>query len=505
MLALGSRLRSILNRLPRVESPVWLLTVLVLACVLRLSHIGASSLWADEAFSWLVARQPAWAILTQRLEPILPPLYHFLLHFWIRLGEGETVLRGFSALCGLLVVPVIYALGRELFTPATGLVAALLAAVLPFQVYFAQETRLYALVILLSALLLWGFVRACNKASWWCWAVLGFLFALNLYAHYFTAFTLLVLHAFVLLKWPRERRYWWGMLLADGVALALWGPHAPSALAQTQQVATNFWLSTPSLLELAKTLVYLLFSHTTPVYLNPVALFTALSIITLAGWAGIRTRGETRQRALLLLALVLIPNLIALVISWLAKPVYLDRSFSLVTPAYVLLLGWGLAHPPKGSPVRVLYGVLAVLIAISLGNYYLSPDPAKPPFREVGVVVREGWQEGDVLFHLHDSTYLPLRYYAPEAESYLLNNDPETWLPSYTWDWAGQRVSSLDEVISGRERLWVVTADVQMSQELDERHRSIVERVARDYDCREAGAWYGVRLMLCDLREVGGE
>ena len=198
MLALGSRLRSILNRLPRVESPVWLLAVLVLACVLRLFHIGASSLWADEAFSWLVARQPAWAILTQRLEPILPPLYHFLLHFWIRLGESETVLRGFSALCGLLTVPVIYALGRELFTPATGLAAALLTAVLPFQVYFAQETRLYALVILLSALLLWGFVRACNKASWWRWTVLGFLFALNLYAHYFTAFILLVLHALML-------------------------------------------------------------------------------------------------------------------------------------------------------------------------------------------------------------------------------------------------------------------------------------------------------------------
>jgi mannosyltransferase len=505
VLAVGSRLRSLLGRLPRVESPAWLIVVLVLAGILRLLRIGASSLWADEAFSWLVARRSAWAILTQRLEPILPPLYHLLLHFWIQLGESEAVLRGFSALCGLLAIPVIYALGRELFTPAAGLAAALLMAVLPFQVYFAQETRLYALVVLLSALLLWGFVHACKKVSWWCWGVLGFLSALNLYAHYFTAFTLIVFHAFVLLKWPRDRRYWWGMLLADGVALALWGPHVPSVLAQTQQVATNFWLTTPSLLELVKTLVYLLFSHTTPVYLNPVALFVALSVVTLVAWAGIRARGEARQRALLLLALVLIPNLIALAVSWLAKPVYLDRSFSLVTPAYVLLLGWGLAHPPKGSPVRILYGGLAVLIVISLGNHYLNPDPAKPPFREVGAMVREGWKQGDVLFHLHDSTYLPLCYYAPEAESYLLNNDPETWLPSYTWDWAGQRVSTLDDATVGRERLWLVAADVQMSQELSERHRGIVEQATASYDCKEAGAWYGVRLTLCDLQEMDGE
>jgi hypothetical protein len=336
---------------------------------------------------------------------------------------------------------------------------------------------------------------------------LGCVMALNLYAHYFAAFTLLVFHVFVLCKCPRDWRYWRGLLLSDGIAMILWGPHLPSALAQTQQVATNFWLSVPSPMELFKTLVYLLFSHTMPApeYLNPVALFVTLAVVALVGWAGVRARGEARTRALLLLALVLVPNLIALIISWLMKPVYLDRSFSLVTPAYVLLLGWGLVHPPKGSPAWVFYGGLAILVAISLGNHYLNPDPAKPPFRETGAVVRGGWQDGDVMFHLHDSSYLPLVYYVPEAESYLLNNDPEAWLPSYTWDWAGRRVSSLDEVISGRDRLWLVIADAQMSEGLVERHRRIVELVTASYDCRDAGAWYGVRLVLCDLQEGGSE
>jgi len=498
MLAVKHRLRPLLARLPQAGSPRWLVRVLVLAGALRLFRIGANSLWFDEAFSWLVARQGAWAILSRRLAPILPPLYHFLLHFWIWMGESEVIVRSFSAFCGLLTVPVMYALGRELFTPAAGLAAALLTAVLPFHVYFAQEARPYALVILLGALMLWRFVRSWRSTGYGTWLGLGLLVALNLYAHYFAVFTRAVFHLFALLARPHDRRRWLGLFLCDLVALLFVGPHLPSAWAQTRQVVTNFWLATPSPLQPLKTLDYLLFSHTLPLSLVPAALFLTLSILTIVVWGAVRARGEFRRWLLLLTGLVLVPMLLALLISWLIGPVYLDRSFSLVTPAYVLLLGWGLAHPGRGSPLRLLYGGLAVLVAISLGNHYLKSDPAKPPFRDVGVVVREGWQEGDVLFHLHDSSYLPLLYYAPEAESYLLNNDPDTWIPPYTWEWAGQRVFSLDEVVAGRRRLWLVV----VPGVLGERQTELLARVATWYTWREEWTWGSVELRLYDLRDV---
>jgi len=502
MLAIRSRLRSLLVRLPQVGSWIWLAVVLVLAGALRLIRIGANSFWFDEAFSWLVARRPAHAILTQRLEPILPPLYYFLLHFWIWLGESEATVRSFSALCSLLTIPVLYVLGRELFTPATGLAAALLTAVLPFYVYFAQEARLYALVVLLSALMLWGFVRSWRGTRYRPWLGFGLLVALNLYAHYFAIFTLTVFHFFVLLAGRRDRRHWWGVLLADLVTLACVVPLLPSALAQTRQVVTYFWLRSPSPLEPLKTLDYLLFSHTGPVSLVPVALFVTLSIFTLVVWRVVRSRGKAHRWLLLLVGLVLVPIVLALILSWIVGPVYLDRSFSLVAPAYVLLLAWGLAHPPHRSPLPLLYGCLAVLVVISLGNHYLNPDPAKPPFREVGAVVQEGWQEGDVLFHLHDSSYLPLVYYVPEAENYLLDNDPTTWLPSYTWKWAGQRVSSLGEVVVGKARLWLVV----MPGRTDDRQKKVLAQAEASYERIEEWAWPcadSVKLRLYSLANLG--
>jgi hypothetical protein len=121
--------------------------------------------------------------------------------------------------------------------------------------------------------------------------------------------------------------------------------------------------------------------------------------------------------------------------------------------------------------------------AISLSNHYLKPDPAKPPFREVSAVLGNNWQENDVLLNLHDSSYLPLRYYAPELESYLLNNDSDGWLPPYTWEWAGQRISSLDEVVTGKSRLWLVI----MPGRISERQTEVLAQVESKYERK--GEW----------------
>jgi hypothetical protein len=394
--------------------------------------------------------------------------------------------------------------GRELFTPSVGLAAALLTAVLPFHVYFAQEARPYALIILLSALMLYAFIRAWKSSGYGAWIVFGLLAGLSLYAHYFVVFSLAAFHGFVFFSLPHDRDRWRGLFLADLVTMAVVAPQLPSAWAQARQVTTNFWLPIPSPLQPIKTLDFLLFSHTTPStpwWLIPAAIYLTLSIFILVTWGGFRVHGEARRWLLLLFALVLTPMLLALLVSWIIGPVYLDRSFSLVTPAYVLLLSWGLTNSPRSSPLPVLYGGLAIVVAISLGNHYFKPDPAKPPFREVGSVIRDSWQEEDVLLNLHDSSYLPLRYYAPELESYLLNNDPDTWIPAYTWEWAGQRVSSLDELVIGKSRLWLVV----MPGRVNDRQTEILAQIGSCYKMEREWTWPSVdsvELRLYRLEEV---
>ena len=195
-----SRLRQLTSQISRLferATPFLLLAIVALGGALRFHQIGSKGLWLDESFSvWLgwqpVGRMLAWLINIDQH----PPLYYTLLHFWMLLGDNAANVRAFSALCGTLTIPVVYLLGRRLANhthlpppagglrgedapaggseggdapagglrgedarPVVGLLAALLLAVSPFHVRFAQETRMYTLLTLNASLALYALVR----------------------------------------------------------------------------------------------------------------------------------------------------------------------------------------------------------------------------------------------------------------------------------------------------------------------------------------------------------
>ncbi len=86
-----------------------------------------------------------------------PPLYYLLLHGWQRLlGDGAAMVRLPSALLGIAAIPVLYWAGRIFVGRRAAMVAATLLAVSPFHVRYGQEARMYALMALLGALMLWA-------------------------------------------------------------------------------------------------------------------------------------------------------------------------------------------------------------------------------------------------------------------------------------------------------------------------------------------------------------
>jgi 4-amino-4-deoxy-L-arabinose transferase-like glycosyltransferase len=128
-------------------APLLLLVITILGAGLRLFQIGSKGLWLDEAFSVWMGQQPlldmfAWLLRVDQH----PPLYYTLLHFWLWLGDDAAMVRAFSAIIGTLTIPIIYLLGRRLAGWQVGLVAALILAVSPFHIRFAQETRMYTLL-----------------------------------------------------------------------------------------------------------------------------------------------------------------------------------------------------------------------------------------------------------------------------------------------------------------------------------------------------------------------
>jgi mannosyltransferase len=140
----------------------WLVVIITLiGGGLRVLYLAKNGLWLDETFSvWLanhsVADMLQWTI---RIDQH-PPLYYLLLHYWIALnGETPYYARLLSVLFGAGTIPIIYLIGKRLAGVVVGLVAAVLLALSPFNIYFAQEARMYTLLMFNAAVALYALVR----------------------------------------------------------------------------------------------------------------------------------------------------------------------------------------------------------------------------------------------------------------------------------------------------------------------------------------------------------
>ncbi len=201
----------------------------VLAATLRFATLGAQAYHHDEIVTASrVLRGGFWhAMEAVGFSESAPPLYYALAWVWTQLtGTGEVGLRSVSALAGVATVPVAYLLGAESRDRRAGIVAAALVAVNPMLLWYSQEARSYALLVLSTAVAALYFVRALGdvprgtssgRKNLTLWGVFS---ALALATHYFAIFPI-ALEA-VWLLWRRRRDAvagLWIVLLA-GLALA---------------------------------------------------------------------------------------------------------------------------------------------------------------------------------------------------------------------------------------------------------------------------------------------
>ncbi len=144
------------------ELAPWLVIIITLiGGWLRVFLLGSKGLWLDETFSmWLanhsVVDMVQWIVKIDQH----PPLYYFLLHYWIALnGDTPYYVRMLSALFGAATIPIIYLIGKRISGVMMGLAAAVIFAFSPFNIYYAQETRMYTFLTFNAAVAIYALVR----------------------------------------------------------------------------------------------------------------------------------------------------------------------------------------------------------------------------------------------------------------------------------------------------------------------------------------------------------
>ncbi len=138
--------------------------LLLLAFAVRAVSLDAQGLWRDEVDQWRFALQPWGEMVRNFTRPGWNgPLFSPLLRLWIALtGESAYAMRYFSLLWGVVCVALIYALAKRLVDGRVAVWSALLLALSPYMVWYAQEVKMYTWVPMLALLALYALDRACE-------------------------------------------------------------------------------------------------------------------------------------------------------------------------------------------------------------------------------------------------------------------------------------------------------------------------------------------------------
>lgn len=383
--------------------------ILFLALALRSFRLDGQSLWSDEGVSVALAQRDLATIAQDAAHDIHPPLYYYLLHFWVRLfGSSEIAVRSLSVLCGLLLVFFTYLLGIALFDDRVALVASFLAALSPFQIYYSQETRMYILVTLLGAislLLFLKFARAAREedaASLWPTVALNtFFITLALYTHYF-AFTIFlvanVAYALWLLLTPSARKW---------RALALWSLsqflvillYLPWLNFAREQLRTWPAISQPISLGFLAPEVLRIFSLGLFAPMGPLAFgFLVMALLGLIP----KRKGNEGYAIAFALTYLLLPPLVIYLLS-LSRPLYRPKLLLVATPGYLLLLARGVSGVWM-ERVRIrdlVSGILLLFITLasgfSLHGYFFDPRYARDDYRGLARYITVTGKEGDAI------------------------------------------------------------------------------------------------------------
>lgn len=391
-----------------------LLLAILLGFFLRLHKLESVPLRGDEAFSVLYwADLPVSESLTRIAhgEPHTPLVY-LVARIWRHVVGGiDSVfaLRMLSALGNMLGVAAMYALGARLSgARSVGLLAALMFALHPFEIWHSQEFRNYGYWAGMSATTLWLGLRLIErgrKSDWILYAGAACFTTLTIYTE---PFSLIALACFAIMErrgdWPFLRRLLLlqagiGSLLVIGFALI--------------QVLPGFATSYPGLVQAFSLTDYvtrfvpvLVLGTTIPFNMSAVGLALSL-VVALAGF--MLFRSCRRQFRFVALAALMPLLLLGLVSSH--YNLFHPRYVLSAAPAFILALvlgGYGLAARlrrfiplrPGALGLLILAPWFALALATLLAHFN---DPAfrrAPAWDELGSFLNARVADTDLVIQL---------------------------------------------------------------------------------------------------------
>ena len=361
--------------IPKRAATIAILAICVAYILFRFWRLTDSCLWFDEIFSVHAAEHP-WGELFWFVaqDLIHPPLFYVLLKFWIGIG-GDSIfwLRLLPILFSIVaLVPFVF-LCRELKlkTSAT-LLALTFFAANGSLIKYAQEVRMYSLLLCLSLFSIWLFARFFFRGkNIWILTVVNILLV---YTHYFGWFVICSEITVILILQRIKIRH---VLIMVGIALVSYTPWIIAILKAANtgaDVKQNIdWIAAPNL----RSLIDFVFDLIEPFYFQQSSadvsthIFITLPLLIIIASAKIlyllnwKNEAE-KDRFYMLSILSIVPLVLAFVLSWLLPvSIWGSRHLIVVFAPVMIIVTIYITDFATKSIRYVFVAAIAVLIGIA--------------------------------------------------------------------------------------------------------------------------------------------
>lgn len=404
--------------------------IFLIATIIRFYRLDAAPYWYDEAFTGLLMRLDLPALLDAIAGDTHPPLYYLLVWLVTRvIGAGAWQIRAISAVLSVSVVIVVWFLSADyLKSKKARLVATAMTAFMPAQLWFAQEARMYSLLSFEFLLTLY-FV---NRRKFLPVAIgtTALLFTHNYGLFYaFVLFLVALKHelprplivstdkTYAYVTWqPEDRARPLDLLLSFVIPVFLFSViWLPVLFSQMQEIHGNYWIMPITAGSILYVVQMLFLSHATPEPLQ--ALFIMLAY-GLFAWSLIEGLFE---KQLELLAIILVPFVLAIGASLLWQPVLLHRAFLPIAPLVYILL----SNVVTKSKLQFMFASILVIpiLVVGLAAVYIMPPVMKAEYVDrVQSILAQDYQPGDVVLATNDGPAVTLKWAMPELQIYVMPN-----------------------------------------------------------------------------------
>ena len=483
------------------------LLVLLLALLLRLAGIISRPIWYDESFSILFAEKGLSAMIYGTLSPtgagaadIHPLGYYTLLWMWMKIfGTSVFAARIFSILISLASLALVYKIAHELFNEITALTAALLMAILPFQIHFAQEIRMYAPLSFFLLAATYSFLRG-RRGNWKWWIGFAIFSALAQYTHNLAAFYLIPLALTPIFQ--RDWKTLRSLTLAGFAALGIYAPWLIQLPAQVSKVQSSYWVERPGVEKVFTLMLFYLPHLPLPNAMLLPGLLIGMLVITLAFFqtalAG-KNKLIGTNGAIWAAYLAFFPPVLLWLVSQ-TVPVYIERALLPSHAMFCIWLAWAFTQTKMPRPIQGFAALLILAGAwIGIQQHLTYQGFPYAPFAKLDSSLQSRMKTGDAIIHSSKLSYLPAFYFDRDLPQGFIADPPgssvDTLAPATQEILRVSQFSDVEQAAGGATRIWFIIYQNSIDEYPNSLHPHL-EYLNEHFKFQSVENWGELRLYL---------